>query len=160
MLRRNVVQCGGFVTLHVSVWVEMQGVWRINTPHKSRSTWACELKFLEHKFLKGKMCHAPRERVSWNKSSRIAAFSDNGHAPRERVSWNDYFHRLPHLVQVTLHVSVWVEIVFNCDFKLVYYRHAPRERVSWNFCNLVAELFDEVTLHVSVWVEMNVAASV
>ena len=33
-----------------------------------------------------------------------------GHAPRERVSWNDYEEYTDNLEEVTLHVSVWVEI--------------------------------------------------
>ena len=56
--------------------------------------------------------------------------------------------------RVTLHVSVWVEIlVLVCSFLLLY-RHAPRERVSWNL-GFSPPTFDVVvTLHVSVWVEI------
>ncbi len=55
------------------------------------------------------MCHAPRERVSWNPF----------HIPRYRKDI------------VTLHVSVWVEILcVTCAVEFM--SHAPRERVSWN----------------------------
>ena len=56
----------------------------------SRSTWACELKYLMQKSRSQQYSHAPRERVSWNRSSR----KQNGK------------------LVVTLHVSVWVEIKF------------------------------------------------
>ena len=58
--------------------------------NKSRSTWACELKFHDYtcKML-DKVRHAPRERVSWN---LVPIFLHGTcvirHAPRERVSWN------------------------------------------------------------------------
>ena len=78
--------------------------------HRSRSTWACELKFLQGCSAGNSSCHAPRERVSWNDTIGIARFQ----------------------VFVTLHVSVWVEIggCFLDAHKRL--RHAPRERVSWN----------------------------
>ena len=144
------------VTLHVSVWVEIKvKKWReVNynghAPRErvswnstfceiccqgdteSRSTWACELK-----------CNV---RMEW--------LWTHSHAPRERVSWNmRAFTELKNLL-VTLHVSVWVEIVsralplylntsrstWACELKFAfdietssfYDGHAPRERVSWN----------------------------
>ena len=100
------------------------------------------------------MSHAPRERVSWNntcindimdkiksrstwacelKSLKLINVSNNeSHAPRERVSWNDNTLSLYIISLVTLHVSVWVEIVWQNHW-------------SQKSC---------VTLHVSVWVEM------
>ena len=72
------------VTLHVSVWVEMMilSVWakcsqghapreRVSwnkadcyskcRPRKSRSTWACELKFSQKRY----MCHINQSRSTW-----------------------------------------------------------------------------------------------
>ena len=143
------------VTLHVSVWVEILCCLELNSNTLSRSTWACELKSDSRYALAfSQACHAPRERVSWNKifagvtpatlQSRstwacelkwhvsdelIKAF---GHAPRERVSWNRFFSLSTYPPKVTLHVSVWVEIKkFGYDRARVE-SHAPRERVSWN----------------------------
>ena len=144
------------VTLHVSVWVEIQCYFKEAYPdEESRSTWACELKCLW--FGKGKI---------WGER----------HAPRERVSWNVFPSPVAiEICPVTLHVSVWVEICYHithkrlsrsrstwaCELKsflcyllVVTLCHAPRERVSWNIlieCLLCALI---VTLHVSVWVEI------
>ena len=102
-----------FVTLHVSVWVEICPFsWNVSndTRHAprervswnflfvsfsalsrpSRSTWACELKFMgidEDLRIVG---HAPRERVSWNCTSHNRRECSSRHAPRERVSWNAF----------------------------------------------------------------------
>ena len=108
------LQCqskGYKVTLHVSVWVEIERCMCYVWAFKSRSTWACELKLytiFSFLILNG---HAPRERVSWNMEKRENIENINSHAPRERVSWNilptaQKFHG-----RVTLHVSVWVEII-------------------------------------------------
>ena len=35
------------------------------------------------------MGHAPRERVSWNKTIPSERGTGRRHAPRERVSWNE-----------------------------------------------------------------------
>ena len=78
----------------------------------------------------------------------------NSHAPRERVSWNNVKSKSSHVLPVTLHVSVWVEIysgfatgtnyqvtlhvsvwVEIYKYDASYFNdtsHAPRERVSWN----------------------------
>ena len=142
------------VTLHVSVWVEIHTDCNTRRQILSRSTWACELKYAETHDTVLRLCHAPRERVSWNLLCvRACALSD-----------------------VTLHVSVWVEIfsilwrlsyftsrstwacelksfvkirwriavlsrsTWACELKLFHHLcyavcsggHAPRERVSWN----------------------------
>ena len=99
------------VTLHVSVWVEMQNGLQASRIKKSRSTWACELKlFLSMRFSWYSRCHAPRERVSWN-FRRYNIWQDtSSHAPRERVSWNVVQHYAWHCLL----------------------GHAPCERVSWN----------------------------
>ena len=57
----------GSVTLHVSVWVEITE----EEPTEEEPTG-----------------HAPRERVSWNEIIYSFYIGWNGHAPRERVSWN------------------------------------------------------------------------
>ena len=76
----------------------------------SRSTWACELKYLIWIGLSNKESHAPRERVSWNCDTVKKMLSFISHAPRERVSWN---------------LTKLFCLIRKCC-------HAPRERVSWN----------------------------
>ena len=100
---------------------------------RSRSTWACELKLKSILTAIKYSCHAPRERVSWNLQGHATASNWNCHAPRERVSWNLFycstldflFRHAPRervswnigdigfnvCTHVTLHVSVWVEIL-------------------------------------------------
>ena len=99
----------------------------------SRSTWACELKLdTLHLFSRTKSSHAPRERVSWNvDDSSIDAYTDVTLHVSVWVEIQD--HQVSRLhFEVTLHVSVWVEIV-----------RAFKEMAD-----------DFVTLHVSVWVEI------
>ena len=146
-----------FVTLHVSVWVEIYGDKAETLRAESRSTWACELK-------------------CWEVALSAAPW---GHAPRERVSWNVYGRHIGLVSVVTLHVSVWVEIVLFSIFRLVILvtlhvsvwveikstriwlkslqGHAPRERVSWNTADTLNWKNALVTLHVSVWVEIDLA---
>ena len=102
------------VTLHVSVWVEMTGIRNLVILAMSRSTWACELKYKNH----------------------VPRIYPQSHAPRERVSWN--FLLIWYLIPlyVTLHVSVWVEIV----------------KTTLPVTN------NQVTLHVSVWVEISLSS--
>ena len=76
--------------------------------------------------------HAPRERVSWNLSRFVNTAEVYRHAPRERVSWNCAFIQFLTISPVTLHVSVWVEMLING----------------------VRQIPPCVTLHVSVWVEI------
>ena len=83
------------------------------------------------------MCHAPRERVSWNYFNQDIRRERVGHAPRERVSWNCQMTYLKH------------ELL----------SHAPRERVSWNAKTSLKRSWPiKVTLHVSVWVEIRLGA--
>ena len=100
----------------------------------SRSTWACELKFWLSLYYFYGVRHAPRERVSWNAFGANKTLPVNCHAPRERVSWNLLVSNVPNSCivsrstwacelkfygcrvesqgcSVTLHVSVWVEII-------------------------------------------------
>ena len=145
-----------YVTLHVSVWVEMKRGDNNAGVYASRSTWACELKWLlpppatfstkvtlhvsvwvemrpPPKHPLQQLRHAPRERVSWNPLETTFTAVTPRHAPRERVSWNDSSTFLAGIFCVTLHVSVWVEISTLTPLLLQRFRHAPRERVSWNF---------------------------
>ena len=78
---------------------------------KSRSTWACELKY-----------------------------------GKEGKPWKYRY--------VTLHVSVWVEILRSVGSPCGRPRHAPRERVSWNFSHDNSPFHALVTLHMSLWVEI------
>ena len=98
------------VTLHVSVWVEIELWWLGINMITSRSTWACELKYIYDKSTTS--CSASRStwacelKFSMSLPQRPRAC----HAPRERVSWNQYLDKSILRPSVTLHVSVWVEI--------------------------------------------------
>ena len=105
------------VTLHVSVWVEIT---------------------ISSNFVSSAFRHAPRERVSWNNSCRSERLVHRSHAPRERVSWNCSCQCVfPGIHDVTLHVSVWVEILGGITYGKIH----------------------RVTLHVSVWVEILIAGT-
>ena len=114
------------VTLHVSVWVEITKKFLTKAMRSSRSTWACELKF-----------------ALWCTKRNI-----KGHAPRERVSWNNTSKTSRDCASVTLHVSVWVEIfildilytaftsrsTWACELKCVRMPladHSERSRSTW-----------------------------
>ena len=84
-----------YVTLHVSVWVEIIVLGLAKFKSMSRSTWACELKFdKSDSFINDTKSHAPRERVSWNAFFTIFVLPVACHAPRERVSWNSRINQL------------------------------------------------------------------
>ena len=143
------------VTLHVSVWVEILiagtlsfGIashaprervsWNIleekekNSSAGSRSTWACELKWHWYMVIIVAVCHAPRERVSWNSAVEVI--------------------RSPLLV--TLHVSVWVEIL-RCSNGTWTYSVTLHVSVWVEILGgITYGKIHRVTLHVSVWVEM------
>ena len=197
------VSCDDYhiVTLHVSVWVEIyRSCWKSHgmTCHapRERVSWNEKEKAKQ----KSPLSHAPRERVSWNEVFCSIWDTTKRHAPRERVSWNliiklksrELFRHAPRervswnwgceylftlVQQVTLHVSVWVEIfllnekwlyvlsrsTWACELKYIsentkvtISRHAPRERVSWNLQGCSEASYPLVTLHVSVWVEIPV----
>ena len=99
------------VTLHVSVWVEIQRL-----PKLYDKTYR----------------HAPRERVSWNINQSIILFQLVSHAPRERVSWN--MEKRENLENINLSRSTWAcELKFSVNLiPDTPVCHAPRERVSWN----------------------------
>ena len=124
-----------FVTLHVSVWVEMTFLLpAISSISPSRSTWACELKFLYCIYIIAHGGHAPRERVSWNFLFIVKFQWIVGHAPRERVSWNFTSSRANMILssghapreRVSWNVNRADIIIITLS------GHAPRERVSWN----------------------------
>ena len=143
------------VTLHVSVWVEMchykcnscrgwsRSTWAcelklrksiiISLRELSRSTWACELKLsckdLYRSYNLSRSTWACELKLGRGKHKR----KRKGHAPRERVSWNLPNSRGITFTYVTLHVSVWVEMLWRTSL-------AP---------------ISAVTLHVSVWVEIH-----
>ena len=99
------------VTLHVSVWVEISCSFVKPLAKWSRSTWACELKWKSRIGRVAELGHAPRERVSWNKTRTVNNLIAESHAPRERVSWNVISSNICQPKIVTLHVSVWVEML-------------------------------------------------
>ena len=119
------------VTLHVSVWVEIDLANQYNRDVMSRSTWACELKLNIFILLICSSCHAPRERVSWNMNgtdiSVVTLRSRSTwacelkcvqkqnvteiccHAPRERVSWN--------AISPITFVDCWSRSTWACELK-------------------------------------------
>ena len=148
------------VTLHVSVWVEMKNPQKLKVTWPSRSTWACELKLqckksavkcltsrstwacelkLSNDILKTRTV---KSRSTWACELKLVnngklQLNNPGHAPRERVSWNNDGEEVKVRFVVTLHVSVWVEILL-CEFRFYWFvGHAPRERVSWNWLIMV-----------------------
>ena len=121
------------VTLHVSVWVEIYyQPWAMGI-YRSRSTWACELK--SEDYCKGRHCKLSRSTWACELKFSMGTIRvhPSRHAPRERVSWNWYLwislmtplrsrstwacelksfwdRGIEEDGNVTLHVSVWVEI--------------------------------------------------
>ena len=122
--------------------------------YRSRSTWACELKWKRLHWFSNLLWSRSTWACELKLDSVLLSFSLNRHAPRERVSWNLMFSSKQHVIPVTLHVSVWVEMTFLLLLLTFLRRHAPRERVSWNVLIRLKFAQRGVTLHVSVWVEM------
>ena len=144
------------VTLHVSVWVEMTFLLLLLTflrrhAPRERVSWnvLIRLKFAQ----RGVTLHVSVWVEMTNSNGKPFLFT--GHAPRERVSWNNYckiivavfcssrstwacelksaiLFKTILVSNVTLHVSVWVEIFIDFYSNFFALRHAPRERVSWN----------------------------
>ena len=118
------------VTLHVSVWVEMSSACLSFSLSSSRSTWACELKFWRVHV----DAYSVESRSTWACELKLLCSAvqvhHQRHAPRERVSWNLNCSKSISLFCVTLHMSVWVEIID-------YMSNSEKS---------------DVTLHVSVWV--------
>ena len=142
------------VTLHVSVWVEINSCSLFPLAISSRSTWACELKYTGGETVHSIQCHAPRERVSWNLKWKTQR-------KQRKVTlhvsvWVEIYFVNVNYYQfaVTLHEILWVEIstwllfgevassrsTWACELKCKFLQfnrskcsHAPRERVSWNY---------------------------
>ena len=143
-----------YVTLHVSVWVEMKSLAIKRVIRPSRSTWACELKW----FVRGGMKPKDESRSTWACELKYSCYLRNSyrfcHAPRERVSWNIFYFKWCINLAVTLHVSVWVEIEIQartCPYVLV----TLHVSVWVEILIMNGSAFSRcVTLHVSVWVEI------
>ena len=121
----------------------------------SRSTWACELKFCLYCPILNLICHAPRERVSWNE--RRYLFYQRWAASRSTWACELKFCIFVYCQYFILSRSTWAcELkCFLCIFSEQNFSgHAPRERVSWNTTYSTHEPLTTVTLHVSVWVEI------
>ena len=123
------------VTLHVSVWVEIEEEMLRVSMGESRSTWACELKLY----------------------TIFSFWILNGHAPRERVSWNFPPQFVLYHLCVTLHVSVWVEMFLPITTAIT--RHVTLHVSVWVeiYLSPPSAQAIAVTLHVSVWVEIQVS---
>ena len=121
-----------FVTLHVSVWVEIQGKADRVYQYRSRSTWACELKY--QKPLMNRWWTLSRS--TWACELKLSYYEINLNLAKVTLHvsvWVEIWPhcRLPETKEVTLHVSVWVEMK-QLSMLLEVLSHAPRERVSWN----------------------------
>ena len=121
-----------FVTLHVSVWVEIA----------TRFSNCCTLYVTLHVSVWVEIY--PRK---WHENGAFVTLHVSVWVEMDVLRWRVAYD------QVTLHVSVWVEIIHSanlgksarsrstwaCELKLFYKAlhfgrvgHAPRERVSWN----------------------------
>ena len=122
--------------------------------NRSRSTWACELKYASLLIRKKVDSHAPRERVSWNPTDTSKAYADT--VTLHVSVWVEMRQMLKQAVSgtVTLHVSVWVEIIFanvkGGEVGVTLHVSVWVEIDTHNF----QEGKVYVTLHVSVWVEI------
>ena len=124
------------------------------------------------------VCHAPRERVSWNLQVRRKLFQWY----QSRSTWAC---ELKSFLLVRPLISTPSRSTWACELKWqrkslqrknlrhaprervswnthinnvfkIFRCHAPRERVSWNDTSITAGKTTFVTLHVSVWVEISV----
>ena len=165
------------VTLHVSVWVEINGIYGKGTEKASRSTWACELKYAVcEQEIKGYF-------VTLHVSVWVEIFElyvcRNGIGSRS--TWACELKLKNGRVQTAF---LWSRSTWACELKLVWFYHCKiltQSRSTWA-CELkckflqfnrgkcvsrstwACELKCEakwlfwgsilVTLHVSVWVEI------
>ena len=128
ILRVVVVFVVNHVTLHVSVWVEISSEPATgpdmvpgHAPRERVSWNDTKLTFGNVPF-----GHAPRERVSWNVVTVNTSIIRLRHAPRERVSWNLRGRPQGDFRRVTLHVSVWVEMIW-----ILFITNLSRSRSTW-----------------------------
>ena len=133
MFKNWLISCTVVVTLHVSVWVEIQK--NRNRIHKNLVTLHVSVWVEMDKYL-------------------FIRAEQKGHAPRERVSWNCRFCQIEYLKQVTLHVSVWVEM--GLPLYSSWYTVVTLHVSVWVEIGSLHTLSRKVlvTLHVSVWVEI------
>ena len=142
------------VTLHVSVWVEIDVPLVLRPWDLSRSTWACELKFAFVGFYK--FCH--RSRSTWACELKLNSLISPYCVPRSRSTWACELKfsviLLLSLQMVTLHVSVWVEILnvaLSDNVRSVTLHVSVWVEIELHFLCMTPPI---VTLHVSVWVEI------
>ena len=140
------------VTLHVSVWVEISDNHGFCGHTRSRSTWACELKL----WWRGIFFALVSSRSTWACELKFLLNFYNSGFTASRSTWACELKYKCSSTQgnfedVTLHVSVWVEIwiaqnlyhcfasrsTWACELKskevILFFwcvSHAPRERVS------------------------------
>ena len=99
------------VTLHVSVWVEIVGTFTACTAYPSRSTWACELKL----YLPPSVSSTWWSRSTWACELKFALSWNYPRFRPSRSTWACELKCNPMIMlwptpEVTLHVSVWVEM--------------------------------------------------
>ena len=120
------------VTLHVSVWVEIKNSCNYSSIWRSRSTWACELKYK----MMLKLAKTCKSRSTWACELKLRSFIPMNIYQSSRSTWA-------------------CELKLSSLCQMIYLkRHAPRERVSWNAILSIMKILYFVTLHVSVWVEI------
>ena len=124
-----------FVTLHVSVWVEMHfDIKQAVYMQMSRSTWACELKYGWYIY----SCICWESRSTWAcelKWKSLALFN------KKRLSRSTWACELKYSGAFLLYVSYVSRSTWACELKLLRTQFAPNTA--------------QVTLHVSVWVEID-----
>ena len=108
-------QRGIGVTLHVSVWVEIELVSKvIEHFSRSRSTWACELKWPHGRI--GRYSQRVTLHVSvWVEISWIVVVAFAVPVTLHVSVWVEIFDdaEKDYYSEVTLHMSVWVEMPFS-----------------------------------------------
>ena len=121
------------VTLHVSVWVEIEEHNRTDLAHWVTlhvSVWV-EIFMNKLSFLSGLVTlHVSVWVEMHNLKSYLKTLTSRSTWACELKSM--VLIQLLMVIIVTLHVSVWVEIILLNLVLLMNRRHAPRERVSWN----------------------------
>ena len=124
---------------------------------ESRSTWACELKSVSVLYRKNSLLSRSTWACELKLQCKKSAVKCLGHAPRERVSWNKISAFNCSFVKPSR--STWA-----CELKLFlnpFFHPFQSSRSTWA-CELKFGIYislsknSNVTLHVSVWVEMHI----
>ena len=97
------------VILLVRMWVEKHPEWTGGTSWSSSSLWGCELKTCCGSVGNAMSGHPPCEDVSWKLAHTMNLICPLCHPPCEDVSWKDDELNLKALLDVILHVRMWVE---------------------------------------------------